>query len=124
VKVFYYHYVEDGDQHGPFNDINAVERHMADQGYFDTDLVVVEVEVPDGTDVAVSTYSGQPWSEGDDVCDICMRSHMRCDQTTADGRTVCVECAEEWDPEWDEDEDEDEDEEDEDESWIDEHGEE
>lgn len=46
-------------------------------------------------------------NEGDDVCDICGRSNVICNQTTADGRTVCVDCADDWQDEWDE-EDEDE----------------
>lgn len=40
--------------------------------------------------------------EGDDVCDICMRSGVNVLMVTADGRTVCDDCAEDWQDEWDE----------------------
>lgn len=30
---------------------------------------------------------------GDDMCDTCMRSGVKCETTDTDGKTVCVECA-------------------------------
>ena len=37
--------------------------------------------------------------EGDDLCDICMRSGVQVSFTTRDGRTVCPDCAEDFEEE-------------------------
>lgn len=34
----------------------------------------------------------EPTVDGDDLCDICMRSGVHVSRTLDDGRTVCVDC--------------------------------
>ena len=86
------------------DDINAATAEEAMRSFADDSfcnyLVICAVCV-DGVetpcpDTGKSAYCSdlRTEGEGDDVCDACGRSGVAVDQTDADGRTVCAECAE------------------------------